>query len=54
MTSWRTRLASSVVLLLLVAGAVRVAYWLLAPAVPWLVVLGALAALYLFVVRPSR
>lgn len=54
MTSWRSRLAASLVQLLLFAAAVRVAYWLLAPAVPWLVTLGALAAIYLFLLRPNR
>jgi len=52
--SWRTRLASAVVLLVVVAAGVRVAYALLTPAVPWLVTLGALAAIYLFILRPSR
>jgi hypothetical protein len=52
--SWRTRLASAVVLLAVVAGGVRFAYWLFAPAVPWLAVLAVLSALYLFMVRPSR
>lgn len=53
-TSWRVRLASAVVLLVIVAGAVRVASWLLAPAVPGLIVLGALAAVYLFLGRSRR
>lgn len=52
--SWRSRLASAVLLLLLVAGAVRVADWLLAPAVPWLLVLGGLAAIYLILLRSRR
>ncbi|WP_375477509.1 hypothetical protein [uncultured Jatrophihabitans sp.] len=54
MKSWRTRLASSALLLLLTAGALRVGYWLLAPAIPWLVVAGALAAIYLLIFRPPR
>lgn len=52
--SWRTRLASAALLLVLTAGAMRLSYWLLAPAVPWLLVIGALAALYLFVLRGRR
>jgi hypothetical protein len=52
--SLRTRLASAVVLLVMVAAGVRVAYALLAPAVPWLVTVGALAAVYLFMLRPPR
>jgi hypothetical protein len=47
----RQRLAASVLLLLFVALGVRVAAWLLAPAVPWLLALAAFAALYLLVIR---
>jgi hypothetical protein len=54
MTSWRTRLASSVLLVVLMSGAVRAAYWLLAPAVPWLIVMAASAVIYLFMWRPNR
>jgi hypothetical protein len=52
--SWRTRLASALVLLVLVAGAVRVADWLLAPAAPLLLLLGGLAGIYLFLLRSRR
>jgi hypothetical protein len=38
--------------MLLVAGGLRVATWLLAPAWPLLVTLGALAAVFLFLSRP--
>ena len=54
MTGWRSKTASALLALVAVAGAVRLANGLLAPAVPVLVMVGGLAAVYLFLVRPGR